>query len=181
MTGKKLKDVGCTEPGKKRKEKLTAYPGNSKSPNSFSYCSCKECSVCDRCVKQNTIEEKKPLINLVTRKCHLYILRAMDWLQSLHKCSRLKGEYYHFRVWLCLNWITLQETLKHVKHKQTAGSASITVEDLIVSGGKNCWVCGVCEESSENGMISILTCNSVLLISGLWVPCLKKKKRISVT
>lgn len=28
-----MKDVGCTEPGEKRKEKLTAYPGNSKSPN----------------------------------------------------------------------------------------------------------------------------------------------------
>lgn len=48
--------------------------------------------------------------------------------------------------------------------KQTAGGASITVKDLMVSGGKNC---RVCKESSENVMISILVCYLMLLLSGL--------------
>lgn len=63
-----------------------------------------------------------------------------------------------------MNFITLQEDLKHVCNallqlhkclnleKQIAGCASITVEDVIVSGSKKC---RVCKDSSEDVMISL--------------------------
>lgn len=40
------KDVGCREPGEKWKEKLTVYPGNSKSPNPASLTAVVKSALC---------------------------------------------------------------------------------------------------------------------------------------